>query len=84
MKYIPGVPAMKISQSKLQQGEQEMRKFKAIISSMTPKERFMPKLINKTRRQRIARGAGVDAQDVTILLQRFQQAKQFAKMIKRM
>ncbi len=51
----------------------------AIIQSMTPQERKQSKLLNGSRRLRIARGAGVTVTDVNQLVARFEQA---AKMMK--
>lgn len=53
----------------------------AIILSMTPKERANPKIIDISRRQRIARGAGVQIADVNRLLKQFEQTR---KMMKKM
>lgn len=81
--YIPGMGAAKISNAQLEEGEREMKKFRAIISSMTPKERMNHKILQGTRKERIARGAGVKPADVNQLLARFDQLQQFAKLMKR-
>ncbi|MFC1842104.1 signal recognition particle protein [Candidatus Dependentiae bacterium] len=83
MKYIPGASGMKISPEMMQKGEVEVKKFKAIISSMTPKERYYPKLLDGSRKQRIAKGAGARVEDVNTLLQRFEQSQQYAKLFKK-
>ena len=83
MKYIPGMSGMKVSPEMMEKGEKEVKKFKAIISSMTPKERFYPPVIDGSRKKRIAKGAGVTVEDVNTLLQRFEQSKQYAKLFKR-
>ena len=54
---------------------------KAIIHSMTPKERANPDIINPSRKKRIADGAGVDISDVNKLLKQFEQSR---KMMKQM
>ena len=51
----------------------------AIIQSMTPEERRKPELINGSRRQRIARGAGLKVQDVNQLLKQFREMKKMMK-----
>jgi signal recognition particle subunit SRP54 len=51
----------------------------AIIQSMTPKERLTPKVLNGSRRMRIARGSGTTVTEVNQLVTRFDQA---AKMMK--
>lgn len=83
-KYLPGLPNVDISPEMMEKGEREIRKFRAIIRSMTPKERVYPKILNGSRKQRIALGAGVQPADVNLLLQRFEESQQFAKMIKKM
>jgi signal recognition particle subunit SRP54 len=58
-------------------------KFRAIISSMTPKERLDSRILNDSRMQRVAGGAGVKKEDVAILLKRFEEAKQYVKLLNR-
>jgi len=59
--------------------EREIVRTEAIIRSMTPAERRQPKLLNGSRRSRIARGSGMTVTDVNSLVNRFEQA---AKMMK--
>lgn len=59
--------------------EKELVRTEAIIQSMTPQERKQSKILNGSRRLRIARGAGVTVTDVNQLIARFDQA---AKMMK--
>lgn len=80
--YLPGSHAM--TPEMMEQGQKEVKRFKAIISSMTPKERLYPSILEGSRKKRIAQGAGVTLQDINLLLQRFEQSKQFAKMFKGM
>ena len=61
--------------------EQQFRRQIAIINSMTPSERRFPKTINGSRKKRIARGAGLQIQDVNRLLKQHQQME---KMMKKM
>jgi len=61
--------------------EREVDRIEAIIRSMTPAERDTPKLINGSRRSRIAAGSGTTTTDVNQLLQRFDGAQ---KMMKQM
>lgn len=83
MRFVPGMNTGKVKQNEINQAEQEMKKFKAIIQSMTPKERRSPVLLDSSRKKRIARGAGVQPADITILLTRFEQLQQFVKLFKR-
>ncbi len=82
MKYIPGLSAQQIPQEEIERGQKELKVFRAIINSMTKKERLDEGLLNKTRKRRIAQGSGVNVQDVNVLLDRFAQAKQYAKLLK--
>ncbi|MFO7775547.1 MAG: signal recognition particle protein [Candidatus Hydrogenedentota bacterium] len=79
MKKIPGMSKM------MDQGmdfdEDQMKYTEAIIYSMTPKERHNPKIINGSRRRRIAMGSGTSVQAVNRLLKDFEQSK---KMMKQM
>ncbi len=61
--------------------EQQLRRQIAVINSMTPKERRFPKIINGSRKKRIALGAGLQIQDVNRLLK---QHGQMEKMMKKM
>lgn len=61
--------------------EANMKKTEAIIYSMTPAERSNPNLLNPSRKNRIARGAGVDISEVNRLVKQFEQMK---KMMKQM
>ncbi|MCI8403190.1 MAG: signal recognition particle protein [Lachnospiraceae bacterium] len=61
--------------------EKPLKKTEAIILSMTPKERSNPKCINPSRKIRIAKGAGVQVQDVNRLLKQFDQMKQMMKQM---
>ena len=55
--------------------EREVDRVEAIIRSMTPAERRNPKILNGSRRQRIARGSGMQVSDVNSLVERFEQAR---------
>jgi signal recognition particle subunit SRP54 len=59
--------------------EKEIDRTEAIIRSMTPAERRQPKILNGSRRSRIAKGSGMTVTDVNSLVNRFEQA---AKMMK--
>ena len=61
--------------------EKDMARKEAIILSMTPKERANPDLLNVSRKQRIAKGAGVEIAEVIRLVKQFEQAR---KMMKQM
>jgi len=62
--------------------EQEFKKMKAIIQSMTVEERRNPNIIGASRKRRIARGSGTTVQDVNRLLAEYEQAKKLLKGLK--
>ncbi len=64
-----------------QAGDKKIKQSKAIIQSMTLKERRFPDLIKGARKQRIAKGSGTQPADVNRLIKQFSQAQ---KMMKRM
>jgi signal recognition particle subunit SRP54 len=64
------------------QGDRELRRQVAIIDSMTARERRQPGLIDGSRRRRIARGAGVQVQDVNRLLKQFLEMQRMMKSMK--
>jgi signal recognition particle subunit SRP54 len=76
---MPG--AQNIRQQLEQFDEREIDRVEAIVRSMTKHERVAPKIINGSRRARIARGSGVHVSEVNGLLERFAQAQ---KMMKKM
>ena len=63
--------------------EREIDRTQAIIRSMTPGERRNPKVLNGSRRLRIARGSGMTVTDVNQLVQRFDQAAKMMKTVAR-
>jgi signal recognition particle subunit SRP54 len=81
LKMIPGVGQAMKKAGGMQLPDKELKKIEAIIGSMTPLERQNHKLINGSRRLRIAKGSGTRIQDVNQLLKRFTEAQ---KMMKKM
>ncbi|MGV1035132.1 MAG: signal recognition particle protein [Microbacteriaceae bacterium] len=77
MGMLPGAGAMKQQLDNFDEGE--ITRTEAIIYSMTPAERRNTKLLNGSRRLRIAKGSGMTVTDVNSLVNRFEQA---AKMMK--
>ena len=63
--------------------EREIDRIEAIVRSMTPQERYQPKIINGSRRARIARGSGVTVTDVNQLLERFADAQKMMRQLRR-
>jgi signal recognition particle subunit SRP54 len=63
-------------------GDQQVRRQIAIINSMTPRERRQPAVIDGSRRRRIAKGSGVQVQDVNRLLKQFMDMQRMMKSMK--
>ncbi|MDD7686739.1 MAG: signal recognition particle protein [Actinomycetaceae bacterium] len=63
--------------------EREINRQEAIVLSMTPAERRDPKILNGSRRQRIARGSGTSVREVNSLMERFEQAKKMMQAMGR-
>ena len=63
--------------------ESEITRTEAIIRSMTPQERQLPKVLNGSRRLRIARGSGTTVTEVNALVTRFEQAAKMMKTVAR-
>ncbi len=63
--------------------ERELTRIEAIINSMTPIERRRPKVLNGSRRKRIAQGSGTRVQDVNRLLKRYVEMKKMMKAVKK-
>ena len=76
---IPG--ANKISPDEID--EDAFKGIEAIIQSMTPKERSQPKLLNHSRKKRIALGSGSNVEDVNRLIKQFEQMQKMMKMVQR-
>ncbi|MFW5960880.1 MAG: signal recognition particle protein, partial [Desulfohalobiaceae bacterium] len=71
LKMIPGLGKVREQMQGLQMPEKELNKVEAIINSMTSAERHNPKIINSSRKERIARGSGNSVQEVNKLLKNF-------------
>ncbi len=82
--YLPAMGGMRLNSDQLEKGEQELKKCKVIINSMTPKERIMPAILDGSRKKRVANGAGVSVEDVNLLLSRFEESKQYVKLFKKL
>jgi signal recognition particle subunit SRP54 len=78
LKMMPGVGSQL---GNLQVDEKELDRLEAIILSMTPAERANPKIIDGSRRRRIARGSGTNVQAVSHLVKQFAQMKKLMKQV---
>ena len=77
------MPGMGVSASELEGAidEKQMARMEAIVLSMTPEERRNPKLLNPSRKHRIARGAGVDIAVVNRFIKQFEQSQKMMKSL---
>lgn len=83
MDKLPGVSAAPQALKDKMMGDKSLKRFEAIIDSMTLRERHFPDLINGSRKRRIAQGSGTSIQDINQLLKQFEQMqKMFKKMSK--
>ena len=81
LSMLPGM-GTKIKVSEDDIDEKKIERTKAIILSMTKKERNDPSIINYSRKTRIANGSGTSIQEVNQLLKQFDQTKQMMKMMR--
>ena len=79
VRMIPGVP--KVKDEDMAHGEGEMKKFVAILDSMTHQERERPEIISGPRRKRMAMGSGTKVEDVNRLLKQYEQTRKMMKMM---
>ena len=66
-----------------QEAEKQLKMTEAIINSMTPLERRNPKILNASRRRRIARGSGTNVQDVNRLIKQYMEAQRLFKTLRK-
>ncbi len=84
MGLLPGVGKVKKQLSEANLDEGMLGRQEAIISSMTPRERRNPKIIQASRKRRIATGSGTSVQDVNRLLKQHQQMAGMMKKVSKM
>ncbi len=78
LKMLPGM-GKALDSLDLDEAEKQMKRVKSIIQSMTLKERANPKLMNPSRKRRIAAGAGVDIAEVNRLVKQFDEMQKMMK-----
>ena len=81
---LPGVKQVKQAMASGAADDKVLVRMDAIISSMTPKERSKPELLNAKRKIRVAKGSGTTVQDVNKLLKMHQEMAGAMKKIKKM
>lgn len=83
MGMLPGAGQMMKQMKNMSPPEDEMKKIEAIINSMTKKERVNHKILNGSRRLRIAKGSGTQVRDVNKFIKQFEQSqKMMTQMMK--
>ena len=84
IEMIPGVNTKELEGIDFSQGEKQMATVKAIIQSMTAKERKQPSLVigNGSRKRRIAKGSGTTVQEVNKVLKGYEMMKKQMKQMK--
>ncbi|MBC5823275.1 MAG: signal recognition particle protein [Candidatus Eremiobacteraeota bacterium] len=80
LKMIPGIGKLAAGSSV---DEQEVSRIEAIICSMTPRERADARILNASRRRRIATGSGTRVQDVNAVIKQFEASRQLMKSFAR-
>ncbi len=80
VQMIPGMSRLKIGDKDID--DRRIEKFKAIICSMTKKEREHPEIVKSSRRRRISAGSGTSIQDVNQLLKQFDQTRDMMRKMK--
>jgi signal recognition particle subunit SRP54 len=81
---LPGMKKAKQAMEQSGMDDRVLLRMDAVIGSMTPKERTRPDLLNAKRKIRIAKGSGVQVQDVNKLLKMHQEMERAMKQIKKM
>ena len=81
LKYLPGMSGLKEKVEQSIENSDIFKKQKAIISSMTKKEKSFPDIVKASRKIRISKGSGTSVQDVNKLLKQF---KKMSQMMKKM
>ncbi len=80
LQMLPNMGKMKLSENDID--EKALYRNKAIIQSMTEKERKDPSILNYSRKMRVARGSGTSLQEINKLLKGFEQSKALMKQMK--
>ncbi len=81
LSMMPGMAGGKMGDIESMIDEKQLARMEAIVLSMTPKERQNPKLLNPSRKHRIAKGAGVDIAVVNRFIKQFEQSQKMMKQL---
>ena len=83
MEMLPGQMGQVARQVDPRDAEDQLKTIEAVINSMTLEERRNPKLLNASRRRRIARGSGLEVQVVNQVMKRFRETQRLIKTIQK-
>ncbi|MFK8138382.1 MAG: signal recognition particle protein [Bdellovibrionales bacterium] len=81
---LPGMGQLKKQMKNMTPPDEEMKKIEAIINSMTLQERRNPKILNGSRRERIAKGSGTQVKDINRFVKQFAEAKKMMQGMMKM
>jgi signal recognition particle subunit SRP54 len=84
MGMLPGIGKMQKQIAEAKIDDKMVRRQEAIIQSMTPKERRYPKLLNASRKRRIATGSGVSVEDINKLVKQYMEMSRMVKQVSKL
>ncbi|MBW6465584.1 MAG: signal recognition particle protein [Brevefilum sp.] len=83
LEMLPGQMGQVARQVDPRDAEDQLKQIEAVINSMTVEERRNPKILNASRRRRIARGSGLEVQVVNQVMKRFRETQRLIKTIQK-
>jgi signal recognition particle subunit SRP54 len=83
MEMLPGQMGQVARQVDPRDAESQLKQIEAVINSMTVEERRNPKILNASRRRRIASGSGMDVQKVNQVMKRFRETQRLIKTLQK-
>jgi signal recognition particle subunit SRP54 len=84
MKMLPGMGELQKQMKNMAPPDKEVKKIEAIIHSMTAHERRDPRVLNASRRERIAKGSGTQVQDINKFVRQFDESKKMMSSMMKM
>jgi signal recognition particle subunit SRP54 len=83
MEMLPGQMGQVARQVDPREAEDQLKQIEAVINSMTVEERRSPKILNASRRRRIARGSGLEVQVVNQVMKRFRETQRLISTLQK-
>ncbi len=84
LKFLPGMGDIQKQMKNMAPPDQEVKKIESIIRSMTAHERRDHRVLNASRRERIAKGSGTQVQDINKFVKQFEQSKKMMSSMMKM